>query len=443
MVERVLVISSWYPSSEHPAEGAFVEDQALALARRHEVAVIVPRPGGWSDRLRGASGRPRLERRSGIDVIRVHALATIPRSRRAGYAAQLGAVRRAYRLAVERFGRPDVLHAHVVRHAGWAAVRLGREEGLPVVLTEHSGPFSMHLGSAIDRRNVALALRGADAVVAVSPALRDAIRGFLPVDVTVLGNTVDTGFFSPAPATGRERGEGRSFRVLTAAVLGRAKRIDRVLDAVAALQAGSQLAVELVVVGDGPARETLQAQASALGISARTSFVGMVDAARMRDEMRRADAFVLASDAETFGVVVAEAMACGTPVVASRAGGPDFIVEPGSGVLVPVGDVGAIAAALHGIATGTLPVDVEAARASIVRRFGTDAFLDAIDGIYEGVIAARARDGPARPGAVERTTRYDHGRARGSDDSIRPGSDPHRSRAPMEETGSAHLGQRE
>jgi glycosyltransferase involved in cell wall biosynthesis len=397
MVDRVLLISSWYPSLDRPAQGAFVEDQVMALKRRHKVAVIAPRPGGWSDRIRGASGDPQLERISEIDVIRVNAIAAIPRSRRSGYAAQLAAVRRAYRLGVQRFGRPDLLHAHVVRHAGWAAVRLGREERLPVVLTEHSGPFTMHLESAIDRRNVAVALGGADAVVAVSPALRDAIRSFLPIDVAVVGNTVDTDFFSPIPGAGVGPRDDQPFRVLTAAILGHSKRMDRVLEAAALFDARSARPVELVVVGDGPARKALEAQASALGIAARTTFAGMVDRRRIRDEMRRADAFVLASDAETFGVVIAEAMACGTPAIASRAGGPDFIIEPGTGILVPVGDVGAIAAALHGVAMRTVPVDVGAARSSIIRRFGADAFLDAIGGIYERVIAARAQGGAGFP----------------------------------------------
>lgn len=101
--------------------------------------------------------------------------------------------------------------------------------------------------------------------------------------------------------------------------------------------------------------------------------------------MRSADVLVLASDAETFGVVVAEAMSCGTPVIATRAGGPEFIIEPGTGILVPTDDAAALAAALIRLMREPGIVNGAAARASIVSRFGRGAFLRELGNVYARV----------------------------------------------------------
>lgn len=383
-MKHILLISTWYPSDEQPALGTFVEEQAVALRQKYRITVIAPRQGGWRDRLRGEAGRVRVEQRRGIDVVRVRSLSAIPRFGPAAYAAYLGAALRAYKFAAGRAGRPDLIHAHVVRPAGWAAVHIGRRESLPVVLTEHSGPFSMHLRSAIDRRHAAWTLGEADAVVAVSPSLRLAIRSFIPVDVSVVGNTIDTSFFSLREPT---ISRGNAFRVLTVSVLVASKRVDQVLEAVALLARQMDRPVELTIVGDGPLRESLENRASKLGLRDRCRFLGLMGREGVRDEIRRCDAFVLASEAETFGIVIAEAMASGAPVVSTRSGGPEFIVEPGTGVLVSVGDVDGMAGALRDIATGARVPDLHAARESVTRRFGRSAFVEAISAVYERALS--------------------------------------------------------
>lgn len=383
----------WYPSDASPVIGVFVEEQAVVLAKHLDVTVLVPELLRWRHRLRPAPAVA-IEQRRGINVVRVRTWPVAPRWKRAGYAAYLRAAERAFRIAVERFGVPDVLHAHVVRHAGWAAAIIGRREGIPVVLTEHSGPFSMHLAHPLDRARVAATLRDVDAVIAVSPTLSAAIDEFVPVSPMVIGNVVDTTFFAPSPSqTVRDGSE--PFRVLSVALLTPSKRMDLVIDAVAMLAKKTSRSVELTIIGEGPERANLERRAAAAGLRERCRFLGSADRMVVVRAMQQCDAYVLASDAETFGIVVAEAMACARPVIATRAGGPEYIVERATGVLVPVGSAAAIAEALVALEAGTLVVDVAAARQSIVNRFGPDAFLDAIVRVYERV----ARPGATRAGA--------------------------------------------
>ena len=106
-------------------------------------------------------------------------------------------------------------------------------------------------------------------------------------------------------------------------------------------------AVTLDVAGDGPDREALVAQATALGLAGRVRFLGYQSEAQVRDLMRQSDGFVMASFAEGVPVVLMEAMAAGTPVVATRVAGVAELVADGtSGLLVPPADPDALAAAV-------------------------------------------------------------------------------------------------
>lgn len=369
--------------------GAFVEEQAVTLAQRYAVTVIAPHLRQWKERP-VAARRPELETRRGVEIVRIDAVPALPRIPRLVYAAHADAVRHAYRAVVARNGRPEVIHAHVVRHAGLSALALGRSEDLPVILTEHSGPFSAHLRHPLDRRRVIQGLPRFDAVIAVSPHLRDQMAAVADVRIDVIGNVIDTDFFRPSD-TGRFDPPDDTFRILTVALLTADKRVDLVIDAVALCLSRTTRPVELRVVGDGPERSVLERLVVKRSLERAVQFGGLADRTVVRDEMQRADAFVLASDAETFGVVLAEAMSCGVPVVATRAGGPEYVIEPGTGLLVPTGDVEALAAALGQLMSDSSIANGAAARENIVRRFSRRAFLHEVGRVYDRVVVDETR----------------------------------------------------
>ncbi len=108
----------------------------------------------------------------------------------------------------------------------------------------------------------------------------------------------------------------------------------------------SRVPARLIVLGQGPLRRSLQAQAASLGIAADVDFAGYIE--NPLPYFREAAAFVLSSRHEGFGNVLVEALGCGTPVIATDCPhGPAEILQGGRyGVLVPPGDAGALAAAL-------------------------------------------------------------------------------------------------
>lgn len=378
----LLILSTWYPSTANLVSGIFVHEQAQALTTRHRVRVLAPGGHGWRAQLRG---HPAVldDARDGVPIVRASAQIVVPHSDAVRLATWVATWR--YMAELARAGTlPDLIHAHVVLPGGFAAVRAGRRYGIPVVLTEHSGPFAVHLRTRLDRALVRWTLRGATRVVAVSPALAATIRAFestLPVDV--VGNLVRTDLFTPAP---HPCAPSTSLRLACVALLYEAKGIQYLIQALALLAQQGITAVELTIGGDGPMRATLEAQVQQAGLTQRVRFVGTLDRAGVRDVMRASDLFVLPSLGETFGIVLGEAMACGVPVIATRCGGPEWVVAADTGLLVPPADAGALADAIARFMRGEVQFNPARVRAIVVQRFGAHAFLDAIERVYARVL---------------------------------------------------------
>ena len=131
----------------------------------------------------------------------------------------------------------------------------------------------------------------------------------------------------------------------------------------------------MTIAGDGPERELLERQMSDSGLQDVCRFTGARSRGELRDLIRSADALVSPSLGETCGLVAAEAMACGKPVIGTRGGGPEYVVTPGTGVLVQPRDSVGLADAMEAYIDGHRPKDAAAIRASVERRFGQEEFL--------------------------------------------------------------------
>lgn len=392
---HVLLVPSWYSDSERPLAGVFFRDLALALARQgHQVGIApVPRPRS----LRALPGRVRRPADLAAELTRTDddELATY-RARHWNWAPARFAPGASRRLAlragsalIDRYvrdrGRPDVLHAHGALLGGCLAVRVSARIGVPTVLTEHS---SAVLAGPTDRAEVALlrdALLRADALVTVSRRLRESLALLAPGrSVEVLGNPVDGSFFAPPAAPP----PAQPFRLCGVGFLRPVKGFDRLIDAFAlAFPDGG---ARLVIAGDGPLRQALEARALALGVDDRIELAGMLARSEVRDLLCASHALALSSRRETFGVALIEAMACGLPVVATRCGGPDDIVEPRSGLLVPPDDTPALAGALARMRLSVSDYDPGAIRRRCLERFGEEVIAARYGEVYRKVAADHA-----------------------------------------------------
>jgi glycosyltransferase involved in cell wall biosynthesis len=384
MKKKILVLPSWYPSNIHPINGVYIREQVLALSQKYLVAVLVPCFIGWRQILRGTiTFKSQLEELGGVYVVNDGRAACIPRIPIFSYSMYARSARQGFEKLLSEWGRPDIIHAHVVLPAGWAATVLKKKYEIPVVLTEHSGPFSMHLKTSGNRQLVKDTLTRADRVITVSPALAQQIKDFIPtIDLQVLGNIINTDFFTPVVEQARDTSRS-SCRFLTVAIIKKPKGLHYLLEAAHILTRRGQTSFELIIGGDGPQRQRLMIMAQQMGLSEKCRFLGGLAPSEVRNQMQQCDVFVLPSLQETFGIVLGEAMSCGKPVIATRCGGPEYVVTPETGFLVDVADPVALADAMERFILGHVNYDPTIIRQNIKERFGKEAYLNNISKVYD------------------------------------------------------------
>ena len=382
---RILIIPSWFPSDGSRIVGSFVLDQAIALSSAVDVAALVPdvhspRPGRGSLR---ASTRL-VEHMSGVAVFRQTSINILPRTRMGKSHGGRRAARLGYEWITHAWAVPDVIHAHTVYPAGHLAVALGRQHDVPVVLTEHSGPFAMHLEHRWKREIVESVLKNVNLTLAVSPSLKKEIIDFYgEARIEVVGNVICDRFFDLAES--RPDLGGELFTFACVAGLEARKGVDVLVRAAADLKRRLTHPFRVVILGDGPERRRLEGLSRDLGTEDVIAFVGARNREVVRDTFHRSHSFVLPSLAESFSVATAEAMSCGLPVVATKCGGPEWFVGPDTGILVDVGSPEALADGMAEVVTTYGRFDRKRIRQSVTDRFGEDALRAQLLHVYSRV----------------------------------------------------------
>ncbi|MBL1089934.1 MULTISPECIES: glycosyltransferase [Streptomyces] len=305
-------------------------------------------------------------------------------------------------------GPPDVVHSHFWM-SGLAALQATRKLDLPLAHTYHA------LGTVKRRHqkdsDTSPAARipsetevgeGCDQVIATCrDEVTELVRMGIPSrKVSVVPCGVDATAFSPHGPVA-DRGPVRHLLLQLGRLVPRK-------GAALSISALPRLPdAHLVVAGGPPAAELdqdpevrrLRALARAAGVTDRVRFTGGVPCEDVPPLLRAADVVLCPADYEPFGIVPLEAMACGTPVVATAVGGQlDTVVDTVSGRLVPPRDPGALARAV-----GELLADPEhraacgaAGRRRVLARYGWDTVAAATETVYRGLLAHR----PTVPEAV-------------------------------------------
>ena len=355
---RTLLFSTLYPSSARPLHGIFVETRLRELLRHGAVQtrVVAPVPWYWSaqsanKKYAAVAATPARETHNGIDVRHPRYL-TIPKvgMTLAPFLLALGA-RSALREVQHDGFDFDVIDAHYYYPDGVAAAMLARWFGKPLVITARGTDVNLIPDYRLPRLLIQWAARQAQASVGVSAALVERLRALAvdPGRLHLMRNGVDPQRFKPqAPAQARaELGLTGSPIVLAVGNLQEHKGQRLAIDALRHLRVKHPQA-RLVIVGDGPDGPALRTQAVALGLADNVHFAGLVPNAQLSCWYSAADVLVLGSSREGWPNVLLEAMACGTPVVATAVGGiPEVVQNTSVGRLVAQREPAAFAAAIH------------------------------------------------------------------------------------------------
>jgi N-acetyl-alpha-D-glucosaminyl L-malate synthase BshA len=243
--------------------------------------------------------------------------------------------------------RLDVLHVHyAVPHATTAYLAREMLEGqipLKVITTLHGTDITLVGQESSFYAITKFSIERSDAVTAVSEFLRDETHrafGCGTCDIRAIPNFVNLNEYRPAENGRCEGLAPDDHRILTH--VSNFREVKRVKDVVRVFaRVRRAMPATLLMVGDGPDRSEAEHEAAELGVGHDVRFLGRLDT--VANLLQSTDIFLLPSQTESFGLAALQAMACGAPVVATRAGGHTQVVDDGvNGILEPVGSVEAM-----------------------------------------------------------------------------------------------------
>ena len=400
---RVLIVSHMFPHPDQPGLGTFVLEQAQALQRVGvNVRVISGRPIWLTShrsplRLLGAIYNyaclyaTSSKKWWTIDGVTVRYLPypILGKFWTHGWTYRFAICRDLQQLQVEF--NAEMIHAHTGYLDGLAARAMSSSLKIPYVITEHTGPFSMLMENSFIRRATLSAMAKAARVVTVSSAQRKEIASYQdlgPVIMKVIPNVVNVEQFYPAKIW---KPQPMSPRILFVGYFVPIKNLPLLLDAFHKVLS-SRPRAKLMLVGGGemPGQyEELVASIERQGLAEAVEvkgYVGRQEVARlMREEC---DMLVLPSKSETFGCVVAEALASGKPAVITPCGGPeDIVVSKWMGEVCSINhNAEALAYAILEVVDRLHTFEPHRIRQSAVERFSSDSVATQLKVLYDDVL---------------------------------------------------------
>ncbi len=386
---RILTFSTLFPSSVRPGHGIFVETRLRELVASGQVEsrVIAPVPWFFSTHPRfGAFARtartPAREAYNGIDVQHPRYLLP-PRvgMNIAPFSLAIGARPAVQRLLDEGYDF-DLIDAHYYYPDGVAAALLARHFKKPFTVTARGSDINLIANYAIPRRLIRWAANRACASIGVSAALaaKMARLGLAASKLITMRNGVDLERFRPMP------------QLQARELLGWPPAPTLISVGNLVENKGHHIAIEalvhlanfrLVIVGEGPERQALEALSNRLGLNSQVVFAGRIAQKDLHIYYSAADILVLPSCREGWPNVLLESMACGTPVIATDVGGVAEIVTTKSvGRLLPTLSSVALLAAVNDL-WNSYPQ--RAAVRAHVESYSWQSTTDAQIGLFESI----------------------------------------------------------
>jgi L-malate glycosyltransferase len=375
---KVLFLTPWYPDTITPHHGVFIRDQAVAMARDHEVVLVSSKVDYTVFGI--LSFTSAVTEFEGVKEHRIVTRKSFPVYNQLNYLI----VTLWYTRKVALGFRPDIIHGNIGYPSAFWSWVIGRILGVPYVITEHSTRFDSNLRSFFHRMLTLAFMKKASAIMAVSNRSAADIYSFVRKQPVIVPNIIVVQNFKDVE--GPAAGAVCHFGFLGGLEVPR-KGLDILLKAVAGIGKNFLLHIG----GKGKLLEHYKALALQLGIEKKCEFYGFIPEGAVPDFMGRLHFFVSASRAEGFGMVIAEAMACGLPVVATRSGGPDDYIGSANGILVPPEDIDKMREALEWMIENYASFDKEGIGAFVAERYSPEVIVTRINDVYAGVVGEKHR----------------------------------------------------
>lgn len=373
---KVFIVSRGIPTQEYPMNGIFEYDQAKALATlEHEVFFI-------SIDIRSIRRKRRFGfevfKKDGITILSLNfPIGRVPLSLRIYIMRKF--VNIVYKYAVTQFGFPDILHVHFP-HIALSLKDIILTADFPIVMTEHSSGM---VENPIPRRLYSTAHSAYSlihSIIAVSENLQNILEDAFGVDSYVIPNIVDTSVFSYSPKQNNDM-----FTFISVGSLIYRKRMDLTIEAFARCFAGNSQ-YRLIIIGEGPERKKIEDIIAKYNMKEQVTITGRLGRDQISSFMKISDCFVLASQAETFGVVYIEALASGLPVIATKCKGPEGFVNSANGVLIDTDNVNQLKEAMLFMSYNIDAYDRSAIALKVKKDFSPEIIASQLTEYYSNLV---------------------------------------------------------
>jgi glycosyltransferase involved in cell wall biosynthesis len=374
-----MIVARGYPTEKYKMNGIFEFDQAKALVRAGCKVVYVAIDVRSIRRWRKWGIEQKI-----IDGVKVYAInipcGRIPKTIR--QRISIIGFRILYSIIIKSQGKPELIHAHFAS-ISYTVSKVINKLNIPLVITEH---LSTMMNSTIDKRLFKIANHAydnADSIIAVSPELKDVIKKRFNKNAIYIPNIVDTELF-----TFSENNIGvkdNKFKFVSVGSLIPRKRMDLAIKAFTKAFHNIEN-VKLTIFGEGSERQRLEQIIRDCHMENKICLMGLKSRREIAEYMKGSNCFVLASQAETFGVVYIEAMASGLPVIATECGGPESIVNDKNGRLVPVDNIESLIKAMKYMYTNAKEYNNEHIAMDTKNKFSDKIISEKLINLYEKLI---------------------------------------------------------
>lgn len=368
---KVLIIARGVPTQKAPLNGIFEWDQALALAAQGvEVAYMaldfrkITHSRSWGIRCYQKEGIPVFEMSLPTGVYR------------RGLPLLQAACMYLYKKVKKQWGEPHMLHTHFY-FMGAIAAKLAKRTHLTHVHTEHSSKLNKPLSaiSHLDKKLAQMAFKSADKVIAVSSCYAQMLAANFGVKSVVIPNVLHL------PVQVKNLHTAQDFTWVSVGRLIPSKGMLLLLNVFKELLQTHPHA-RLWIIGDGPQRSALTHFVRRNGLQNNVTLWGGLSRSQVHWKLSQAQAFVLLSQTETFGLSYVEAIAQGLPVVATQCGGPADFVDSTNGVLVPVGNPQAALLAMQHIMNNKQKYLSDVMSQAVKEQFGEERIAECLIQLY-------------------------------------------------------------
>ena len=299
---NVCIFTSWYPHAKNPLYGSFVRDQALALHQTDcNVSVCAISKSGLP------KWKPKVIQHNDPFPCSHIDIGFLPLRNHYTLKLFVSKFRALFQKHVAQNPDVEVIHAHNYL-SGYAALFIGKEMGIPVVITEHASTFLTENVPSFHKEIIPFTFDSCDALLCVSELLKNKVKAYSQKEVQVVPNPIDPTLFYFQPTEIKNT-------FISVADLDSNKGFDLLIESMTQMPE----TCNLLVFGEGVERSKIETLLADWNLSDRVTLAGIVTKEKLADALRQSKIFVLASEYETFGIVYIEAMACGLPVIGTNA----------------------------------------------------------------------------------------------------------------------------